>query len=76
MTNKYKKGNLRVWWIPQVSGKPFLVPIETFKEGARIMDILANYDIFQFDNNIKPDYSNTGGIEAFDGKEWTDADII
>lgn len=27
------------------------------------MDILAAYDIFQFNNNIKPDFSNASGNE-------------
>ena len=31
---------------------------------------LANYDLFQFENNIKPDYCNAGGLEEFNGKDW------
>ena len=57
---------LRVWWIPQVPGRPFHVPVSSVQEGVRIMDVLAKYDRFQFDNNIKPDYCNAGGLEMWD----------
>jgi len=65
---------LRVWWIPQVPGKPFYVPVETINEGVKIMDLLADYDDFQFKNHIKPDYSNAGGLEQWnkDDLEWED----
>ena len=36
------------------------------------MDVLADYDKFQFENNIKPDYSNAGGLEIFENGEWPD----
>jgi len=57
------KLELRVWHIPQVPGKPFIVPVADLKEGQRLVDILADYDCFQFDNNIKPDYCNASGID-------------
>ena len=37
-----------------------------------IMDTLANYDIFQFENNIKPDYCNTGGLSIYEEGEWSE----
>ncbi|TET79860.1 MAG: superinfection exclusion protein [Candidatus Heimdallarchaeota archaeon] len=62
---------LRVWWVPQMPMQPFYVEVGTVKEGVKLMDILADYDNFQYDNNIKGDYSNTGGIEIFaDNEEW------
>lgn len=54
---------LRVWWIPQVPMKSFYVEVSSPEEAVKIMDILAEYDRFQFDNNIKPDYCNAGGLE-------------
>ena len=30
------------------------------------MQTLAYYDIFQYENNIKPDYSNVGGLNVWD----------
>jgi hypothetical protein len=60
-----KQGDLRVWWIPQIPGKPFHVEVVNLAEAKKIMEVLANYDIFQFENRIKPDYSNVGGLECF-----------
>jgi hypothetical protein len=54
---------IQVWWVPQVPGKAFKVDVETLNEGIRLCNTLAKYDFFQFDNNIKPDYCNAGGIE-------------
>lgn len=61
---------LRVYWIPQVPMKPFHVDIESIEMGVRIMDILADYDCFQYYNNVKGDYCNVGGIEMFEDGEW------
>ena len=67
---------LRVWWIPQVGadGGAFHIPVDTVEEGKKIMDLLAAYDAFQFQNRIKPDYCNTGGIQMCneDESEWED----
>lgn len=74
MSNKQNKaGDLRVWWIPQVPGKPFLVKVASVPEAKRLMNVLADYDLFQLKHKIKPDYSNAGGLECFsqDGDdEW------
>ena len=65
MSCNHKPGDLQVWWIPQVPGKPFEVPVQSVQEGVKIMDVLADYDQFQLDNNIKPDYANVGGIRVW-----------
>lgn len=67
-----KEGDLKVWWIPQVPGKAFEVPVKSPEEAILIMDTLAQYDIFQLENNIKPDYSNTGGLSVFEDADWSD----
>ncbi len=61
---------LRVWWIPQVPMKAFRVDVKTLDEAKLLLDTLAKYDLFQFENNIKPDYANTGGLEVFEDGEW------
>ena len=68
-----KTGDLKVWWIPQIPGKPFEVEVPTLDEGRRLCAVLAAYDLFQYRNRIKPDYSNAGGVVVFneDG-EWED----
>jgi hypothetical protein len=65
MTSKYKDGDLQVWWIPQVPMKAFEFDVPTIEAGVMIMDALAEYDMFQFDNNVKPDYCNAGGIRRW-----------
>lgn len=67
-----KNDDLRVWWIPQLPGPPFHVPVATPAEGAKLLAVLAAYDMFQLRQRIKPDYSNMGGLEVFDNCEWTD----
>lgn len=60
-----KQGELRVWWIPQVPGEPFHVPVANVAEAKKVMRLLAEYDAFQFAHRIKPDYCNVGGLECF-----------
>ena len=64
------KGELRIWWIPQVPMKPFHIKVKNIGEAKLILNTLAEYDKFQFYNRIKPDYSNAGGLEIFNGEEW------
>lgn len=65
-----KEGSLRVWHIPQVPGQPFYVPVPTPSIGKVMMDILAAYDIFQYEQRVKPDFANANGLEVFEGGEW------
>jgi hypothetical protein len=71
-------GDLRVWWIPQVPmSKLFYVPVDTVEEGARVVEMLASYDAYQFENRIKPDYSNAGGLQVYEADDdgapgWSD----
>lgn len=51
---------------------PFHISVSSIEEGVKIMDVLADYDQFQLDNNIKPDYCNMGGIEIFDADDKED----
>jgi hypothetical protein len=67
-----KLGDLKAWHIPQVPMKSFDVIVRSPQEGKFILDVLANYDLFQLANNIKPDYSNAGGLLVYDGEEWVD----
>ncbi|WP_321913529.1 hypothetical protein [Paraburkholderia sp. J11-2] len=53
---------LKVWWIPQIPGKSFEVPVESVDEAKKILTVLADYDIFQYENRIKGDYCNAGGL--------------
>ena len=65
-----KEGDLQVWWIPQVPMKAFTLPVKDVTEAILVLDTLAKYDLFQYHNNIKPDYSNAGGLNIFEDGEW------
>jgi len=72
--SKLKNGVLRVWWVPQMPMKSFKVRVPSLKAGVRMMRALARYDLFQFENKIKPDYCNTGGIQVWNAStnHWDD----
>jgi len=63
------KGDLRVWWIPQIPMKAFHVPVKSISEAKLILNTLADYDLFQWRNKVKPDYSNAGGLEIYGGND-------
>lgn len=57
---------LRVCHYPQVPCEPFIVEVESLEEARKASDMLANYDLFQFENRIKPDYANSTIVEQYD----------
>lgn len=61
-----KNGDLRVWWIPQVPMKSFYINVKTLEEDNLLLNALADYDRFQYENNVKPDYCNAGGLSVWD----------
>ena len=63
---------LRVWWIPQVPMKAFEVPVSSVAEGVKILDVLAEYDLFQLAHHVKGDYANAGGLQMLEAGEWID----
>lgn len=72
---------IRVWWIPQLgmNAEPFRANVETLAEGKRLYHTLAQYDLYQYENKVKPDYANIGGMEVFneatkEWEEWTNED--
>lgn len=75
-----RKTKLRVWHIPQVPMEiPFEVEVSSIEEAWKILNILWEYDLFQYDNNLKPDYCNASGLQSFDEEEkvwleWADED--
>jgi hypothetical protein len=70
-TKEYKEnekpeiGEMRVWHIPQVPGKAFHIRVDNIKEAHDVLHVLANYDLFQYKNKIKGDYSNASGLEVY-----------
>jgi hypothetical protein len=60
---------LRVCHFPQIPCKPFIVSVKDLEEAKKIFDVLADYDLFQFKNKIKPDYANATVLEEWDEEE-------
>lgn len=65
MNNK----KLRVCHYPQIPCKPFIVEVNDLNEAKLIFKTLADYDLFQFKNRIKPDYCNSTILEEWDKEE-------
>lgn len=61
----HKSGDLQVWWIPQVPMRAFEVDVRNVAEGVKIMNVLTDYDKFQFETGVKPDYSSAGGLRRW-----------
>lgn len=53
--------------------KSFYWSVSSVEEGVRVMRLLTEYDEFQYENGIKPDYSNVGGLQVIDEDgDWVD----
>lgn len=65
-------GALKVWWKPQVPCQSFDVLVETPREAKKLLAVLADYDLFQLQRRIKPDYCNAGGLMQMVDGEWLD----
>ncbi len=63
---------LRVSHFPQIPCEPFIVEVKDIYEAKKIMDVLGYYDLFQYENNIKPDYCNATTLDEYDeeNNEW------
>lgn len=70
-----KKEKLRICHIPQLGYDfEFYVPVETAEEGLKMMYLLTCYDLYQLENNIKPDFYNLCDLQKFneETQEWED----
>ena len=48
--------DLKVWWIPQVPmAARFEVRVNSFVEAKVLVQTLAAYDAFRYEQNVKPD---------------------
>ena len=76
----YKKLKLRVWHNCQIGAvKNFYVDVDSVEQAWKILNTLWDYDLFQYQNRVKPDYCNASGLEYFDQEEnewieWEDED--
>lgn len=53
----------RLWWIPQVPMEAFRFEVPDYRTGKLMEEAFGLYDLFQLENNIKPDFCNVGGVE-------------
>lgn len=69
-----EKKKMRVWWYPQIGTDTFYVPVHSVEEAKKVMDILAYYDCFLMNQEIRGDYCNAGGLEVWDDEteEWNE----
>jgi hypothetical protein len=58
-------GALQVYWFPQVGGHMFTYPADTIENAVAMLDMFYKYDMFQFSNSIKGDYTNEGGVHVW-----------
>ena len=61
---------MRIWWVAQVPVEEFHYPVDSLKEAFVMLDAFARYDLFQIENNIKPDFASAGGLHIWKGEEW------
>ena len=83
-SNTIEKIKLRISHFPQVPCKAFHVDVNSIEEALKIMNVLAYYDLFQYNNRIKPDYANATTLDMWeensDGEgnpgwcNWSDED--
>jgi len=86
MIDSPTEGDLKVFYIPQVPMTPYEVAIprrhgtreETdeayLNTAALVLNAVIGLSIFEFDNDIKPDYSDMAGIVRYEDGEWCDVD--
>lgn len=69
--NKFK-----MWYIPQMPMKAFEFKTDTSAEALAALDLITDFSIFEYDNNVKPDYCDMSGISQWDEteQEWFDYD--
>lgn len=63
----------RIWHNCQIGAVDnFYIYVDDINTAWKIMNVLWDYDLFQYNNNIKPDYCNASGLEYFDVEddEW------
>lgn len=64
----------RAWYIPQVPMAAFDYEAPTKEEATRILDAITKFSIFEYENRIKPDYSDVGGVQELVDGEWIDVE--
>lgn len=64
----------KIFYIPQVPMPAFEREYEDFETAKEVLNAIINFSIFEYDNNVKPDYSDVAGISFYDEEygDWED----
>ncbi|OZB79885.1 hypothetical protein [Microbacterium sp. 13-71-7] len=73
MTNK----RFRIWYVPQVPMKAFTREFDDLDAAKMVLNAVIDFSIFEFENDVKPDYSDAAGISRWEsdgdgGFDWFD----
>lgn len=67
-----EKEKLRLIHIPQLGARAeIIIEVESLEEALRVSEILAYYDLMQYEKKIKSDYTNMTLLEMYKDGEWT-----
>lgn len=66
----------KIFYIPQVPMPAFEREYEDFETAKEVLNAIINFSIFEYDNNVKPDYSDVAGISYWEEayQDWEDID--
>lgn len=64
----------KVWYIPQVPMKAWEVEVQSLDTARLVLECVVQFSNFEFENKVKPDYSDVGGICEWVDGEWEDVD--
>ena len=66
----------KVWYIPQVPMQAFEVEVDDLKTAEKLLNTIYEFSSFEYENRVKPDYSDVGGIAQWseDDQSWEDVD--
>lgn len=71
----FKPTKFKIWYVHQCPGPSYEQEVETPELGQKILDAIYQVALYQFRNNMIPDYANAGGVVYLDEDgEWTDYD--
>lgn len=72
LPEKPSEGDMVVCHCPQMGPKApcFYVPVRDVEHAVETTNVLQFYDLFQYDNNIKPDYANLTDLLVYRNGEW------
>lgn len=61
---------LRIAYIPQVPGQSFYKEVASVKQALLIGKTLVDFSLFEYEQRVKPDYTDFIDLEQFNDGEW------